>query len=114
MPKLYRMSADTSEKEKVIGGLLTAAQGGWLALGGGIIAVGLLSLSTIIPPLAALVISAPIGLAVGGAFAFFKKEELTLFQYLTLKHRYKDKQKVLVNTMTYQQTTNDSKGGNAG
>lgn len=33
MARLYKVSADVSEKEKAIGGLITFAQGGWLALG---------------------------------------------------------------------------------
>jgi hypothetical protein len=101
MPRTYRMSADTSEKEKVIGGILTAAQGGWLALGGGIIAIILVTLAQIIPAAVALVIALPPGLLVGLSFAFYKKEGLTLFQYITLNHKFKSKSKIMLNTLTY-------------
>ena len=101
MPRTYKMSADTSEKEKVIGGILTAAQGGWLALGGVIIAVILVSLAQVISPSIALVIALPPGLAVGLAFAFYRKEGLTLFQYLTLNQKFKRKSKVMLNALTY-------------
>ena len=30
---MYKVSADTSEKEKIIGGILTIYQGGWIVLG---------------------------------------------------------------------------------
>ena len=33
MSQLYHVSADTSEKEKIVGGVLTMAQGLWLAGG---------------------------------------------------------------------------------
>ena len=101
MPRTHRMSADTSEKEKVIGGILTAAQGGWLALGGGIIAIILVTLAQIIPAAVALVIALPPGLLVGLSFAFYKKEGLTLFQYITLNHKFKSKSKIMLNTLTY-------------
>lgn len=101
MPRSYKMSADTSEKEKVIGGILTAAQGGWLALGGVIIAIILVSLAQILPPAIALIIALPPGLAVGLSFAFYKKEGLTLFQLLTLNHKFKVKSKVMLNSLTY-------------
>ena len=117
MPRQYRMSADTSEKEKIIGGILTAGQGGWLALGAGIIGIGLVTLSTVVPPMVALVISAPIGLAFGGMFAFYRKEGLTLFRYLTLHHQFRQENKIMLNTMTYGQKSSsvtESKGGNAG
>lgn len=101
MPRPYKMSADTSEQEKVIGGKLTVAQGLWLGLGVAIIAVVMLILKNFMAPLAALVLALPPGLAVGLAFAFYKKEELTLYQYLTLKYQFKHKNKILLNTMTY-------------
>lgn len=100
----YKMSADTSEKEKVVGGILTAAQGGWLALGCGIIAVLLLGLSRFMPPIIALIIALPPGLAVGLSFAFYKKKELTLFQLLSLKRQFKKKSKIMLNTLTYEKT----------
>lgn len=106
MARNYKMSADTSEKEKVIGGILTAAQGGWLALGGVIISAILVTLAQVIPPIVALVIALPPGLAVGLMFAFYTKEGLTLFQYLTLKHQFKKKSKIMLNTLTYGKTTN--------
>ena len=105
LPRTYKMSADVSEKEKIVGGMITAGQAGWLAGGGGIIAV-LLSLfyfAMHLPALVAVVLALPPGLAFGIAFAFYKKEELTLYRYLTLKHQYKAKEKVLLNSMNYHE-----------
>lgn len=99
MPRSYKMSADTREEEKILGGILTAKQGGWLALGFGITAIGIVSLQGLIGPIPALIISAPPGIAVGGIFAFKKKEGLSMFQYLRLKKGFQTKQKVLLNTL---------------
>lgn len=107
MPRTYRMSADTSEKEKVIGGILTASQGGWLALGAGITAVILVSLAQVIHPAVALVIALPPGALVGGFFAFYQKEGLTLFQFITLNRKFKVKTKIMLNTLTYNKHFDD-------
>ena len=104
MPRSYKMSADTSEKEKIIGGILTAAQGGWLG-GGFVISASLLMLLThgaSLPAPVALLFALPPGMAFGLTFAFYKKKELTLWQYITLKYRFKKKEKILLNTLCYQ------------
>lgn len=53
MAHLYKVSADTSEKEKAVGGIMTFGQAGWLVLGLLIIGCLFLSLSlaTSIPTL---------------------------------------------------------------
>lgn len=99
MPRAYKMSADTNEEEKILGGILTAKQGGWLALGFGIMAIGIVSLQGVIGPVPSLVLSAPVGIAVGGIFAFKKINGLTMSQYLRLKSGFKRKNKMLLNTL---------------
>lgn len=101
MARVYKVSADTSEKEKVIGGVLTLAQGLWVALGLVIIFALFMLFSQILPWVLALILAAPPGLAVGGIFAFKKKEGLPYMTYLLLKRKYEKKTKYLINTLTY-------------
>lgn len=49
MARLYRISADTSEKEKAVGGILTFGQAGWLVLGLIVFAAVFIGLSRVIP-----------------------------------------------------------------
>lgn len=83
-------------KEKIIGGILNANQFGWL-IGGlllGILAfVGLFSITG---PTFAVVIGIII-MPCGIPFAFYKKNELTLYQYLTYKKKFKKKVQKLPN-----------------
>lgn len=99
MSRLYRVSEDTSEKEKIIGGVLTLAQGLWLAsgviVGGGVY----LFLSLFLPSGPALVLAVPPGAVFGCMFAFYKKGELQLANYLLLNRKFKGKAKLLPNDL---------------
>lgn len=80
----YKMPTDISEKEKVVGGLLTAGQLIFLGIGIGImVAIGL-SLFSVIGK-ASFVIGAIIGLPLGIVFSFYKPHKMPLFQYIRLK-----------------------------
>ena len=101
MARVYKVSADMSEKEKAVGGVITFGQAAWLALGF-IISAGLfLSLGKILGGVLAAIIAIPPGLAIGVLFAFYKKKQLPLATYLRLKHEFKKKSKQLVNDMAY-------------
>lgn len=92
----YLVPPDMKEKEKIVGGILTITQFGWLAIGVVIAAIiFVLFFNTL--NLWGLIIAVPIGLAIGLPFAFYKKKELTLFQYLKLQHEFNKKQKQLPN-----------------
>ena len=101
MAQLYHVSADTSEKEKIVGGILTMAQGLWLA--GGFLIFGLifLLLQNFLPLPFAVAFALVPGLGFGLPFAFYKKEGLPLFTYLSLKHRFDKKSKYLINDLHY-------------
>lgn len=101
MARVYKVSADTSEKEKVIGGILTLAQGIWLGLGLIMIAALFLLFSRFLPWILALILAAPPGGAFGLIFAFKTKEGLPFMTYLLLKKKYDKKEKYLINTLTY-------------
>lgn len=102
MARLYRITADTSEKEKAVGGMLTFGQAGWLAAGLLLFAIVFVSLSRIIPTVTALVIGLIFGLGLGGPFAFYEKGGLRLAQYLIWRVKFAKKSKHMVNTMTYR------------
>jgi len=113
MARLYRVSADTAEKEKIIGGILTLAQGGWCALG--IVIAGLiffiisrLTRSAVL----ALVLALPAGGAVIYFFAFYRIMELPLMTYLLYRRNMQKKTKLLVNDLRYgQREKSDLFGG---
>ena len=83
MARMYKVSADTSEKEKIIGGILTIYQGGWIVLG--------------------IFISVPPGTAFAVVFAFYKKEQLSFATYLLYQYAFRRKTKKLINTLTFKQ-----------
>lgn len=102
MARVYKVSADTSEKEKIIGGVLTLAQGAWCAAGLLIIGGLFFLLITVLPPTAALILAAPPGVAVGVLFAFYRKEGLPLLTYLLYQRSFHRKSKRLPNDLTYR------------
>ncbi len=103
MARLYKVSADTSEKEKIIGGILTIYQGGWIVLGL-FISGGIFFLANILfPPFFSLFIAVPPGAAFAGIFAFYKKEQLSFATYLLYRYAFRRKTKKLINTLTYKQ-----------
>ena len=101
MARAYKVPADVSEKEKVVGGLITAAQAAWLALGFITTAGLFLIFIKIMPSVLAIILALPVGIAIGIPFAFWHKHGLCLKDYLLLRYRFKKKNKHLYNTMTY-------------
>ena len=101
MSNIYKVSADTSEKEKAVGGIMTFSQAGWLISGIGLSGVLFIGLAQFLSPFLALVIAAPPGTGIGLIFAFYKKEELPFCTYLMHLHKFKKKNKQLVNTLNY-------------
>lgn len=80
----FKTPTDISEKEKIVGGLLTAGQLIWIAVGVGItVGVGLL-LSGIMGGVG-FIIGAILGLPTGIVFAFYKPHKIPMMQYLKLK-----------------------------
>ncbi|MEK5209539.1 PrgI family mobile element protein [Psychrobacillus sp. FSL H8-0510] len=86
----YTMPPDMSEKEKIIGGILNINQFFWVLGGLGIGAIIFTLLFDLIGGKAALVFGL-IGATSGLPFALYKKNELTLFQYITFKQKFKRK-----------------------
>lgn len=103
MARLYKVSADTSEKEKIIGGILTVGQGMWLVAGAVLSVSIFVPLTTVIPPAFALFVAVPPGVLLGGMFAFYKKEQLSFLEYLTYKQAFNKKEKLLINTLIHGQ-----------
>jgi len=104
MARLYKVSADTSEKEKAVGGIMTFGQAGWLVLGFLICAALFLLMANILPPVLALILALPPGIAFGCMFAFYKKEGLPLATYILYTRSFKKKSKLLVNDLVYGKT----------
>ena len=99
--RLYKVSADVNEKEKAIGGVLTFAQGGWLALGL-LLGAGLfLLLRLVMPLILALILGVVPFVVLGGVFAFYTKGGLPFPTYLVYKKRFKKKTPKLINDNTY-------------
>lgn len=110
MAGVYKVSADMSEAEKIVGGILTLGQGAWLALGFIIIAGIFLLLVQFLPPIAAIILALPPGLAIALPFAFYKKNGLPLVTYLRYKREFKKKTMYLINTLTYGKDFPDEEG----
>lgn len=80
----FKTPTDISEKEKIVGGMLTAGQLVYIAVGLGI-TVGLgLALSGFLGG-AGFIIGALIGLPTGICFAFYKPHKIPLMNYIKLK-----------------------------
>jgi len=93
----YQVPPDTNEKEKILGGMFTLAQTAWLA--GGIIIAAIIFLvfgKTLGMGVGALFLAVPC-LFLGAPFAFMKKHELALFDYLRRSHEFKSITKRLPN-----------------
>lgn len=91
----YDMPPDTREKEKVIGGVLNINQFGWIV--GGLIILLVIILTTY---KFLGIISVFVGLPfviIGIMFAVRKKNDMTYFQYLRYKRRYKKTIKYYIN-----------------
>lgn len=104
MARMYKVSADTSEKEKAVGGIMTFGQAGWLVLGFLMFAALFLLLAPHIPVVLAVIISLPPGAIFGCVFAFYQKGGLPLATYLRYQYSFNKKTKVMVNDMVYGKT----------
>lgn len=94
---MYKIPADTKEKEKIIGGLLTLVQFLWL-LGGFIIGLVMFVITWLITGSLFLGLSLMLaGIGLGAPFAFYKKKDLTFFQYLTYKRKLERRNVNLLN-----------------
>lgn len=101
MAQYYKVSADTSEKEKIFGGVLTLGQAAWLVLGL-IIGFGIfMYIQSFLGYVVAAIIAFPPGLILGGAFAFYKKKGLPLLTYLRYKYKFDHNSKTMVNDLIY-------------
>lgn len=94
----YQMPPDTSEDEKIVGGILDKSQLGWVVLGGGVGAFFTIPLFQYLSLASILFFVPPFG--VGVYFALKKVEGMTLFKYLIYKHKFKKKTKGYVNYKT--------------
>jgi hypothetical protein len=94
--RVYQIPPDMNEKEKVIGGILNINQFFWV-LGG-------LILGAIVFAGVFLILGAQIGAVMGllaclsgFPFVIYKKNGLTLYQYLTYKRKFNNKVQKLAN-----------------
>lgn len=101
LARVYKVSADTSEKEKIIGGVLTLGQGLWCAAGLLLSAGIFLLVQTFLPVFLALIIAVPPGGFVIWTFGFKTKYGYPYLTYLTLNKKFQAKNKYLINTLTY-------------
>lgn len=101
MARNYEIPPNTNEQEKAIGGVLTFIQFFWL-LGGALL--GILVYITMFSVTKIQFISIPLGILValsGIPFAFVKKHEMTLFNYITTKRKFNKKNKKLINRRNF-------------
>lgn len=89
----HALPSDTKGAEKIIGGILDLYQGLWIGIP---LVLGMGTIITFYQVLGVFiaVLMVPICF-VGVPFAFFKKEDLTLFQYLRLYYQSKKKKLIL-------------------
>lgn len=80
----YKTPTDISEKEKVVGGILTAGQLIFVLIGIFIMVTIGLSLYTTIG-FASFIIGAVLGLPLGIVFSFYKPHKIPLLRYIRLK-----------------------------
>lgn len=97
MARMREIPPNTAEQEKAIGGVLTFVQFFWL-LGGAVLGLIAYLIVYLITRVHALAIPFAIITALSGLpFAFYKKKEMTLFEYLKRKSKFKKKSKQLIN-----------------
>lgn len=95
----WKVPPDTSQKEKIVGGVLTAAQLLWMILGLGLAAILSISLGPAIG-LPGIIFGLVVGLGTGCIFCFYKKNGLPLFTWLRLKKKFKTQIKELPHRQT--------------
>lgn len=94
--KIYYVPPDMSEKEKIIGGVFTMEQFLWLLAGGIIGVLVFITTFNALGKVLSVIISLPF-LLLGVPFAFYKVNNLPLFEYLKRKRIFNSKNKYLVN-----------------
>lgn len=94
---VYHMPPDTKEKEKIIGGLFTWNQFFWLLGGFALGMIGFVVIYSLTSVPALSLIMALIGFSLSFPFVFIRRGELTLFEYIVRKHRFKKKSHLLIN-----------------
>ncbi len=80
----FKTPTDISEKEKIVGGILTAVQLIWIAIGL-VITVGIGLACSGFMGWVGFIIGAIIGLPIGIMFAFYKPHKIPMMQYIRLK-----------------------------
>lgn len=85
-----------NEKEKVIGGILNINQFFWVLSGLGLSAIVFATTFGIVGGTASLILAFPLIFA-GLPFALYKKHDLTLYQLITRRRKFKKKVKKLPN-----------------
>lgn len=88
---------DMREKEKIVGGLLNINQLLWIILGAGIGAMSFVFSFLIFSSPIFSIILVILCIASSLPFVFFKKNDLTLFQYLKYSYEFNAKVKELPN-----------------
>lgn len=96
--RAYQASPANNEKEKAVGGIMTFTQLGWI-LAGVVIGFILFYMFYGIMGFVSIIFAIPF-IAIGCVFAFKKKGDLTLFEYIRLKREHKGKTKKLFNNKT--------------
>jgi len=94
--RMYTVPPNMNEKEKVIGGIFNINQFFWVLGGLGLSAIVFSVMFSVIGGTGALVLAFPF-LFTGLPFALYKKHDLTLFQLMTLRRKFKRKVKKLPN-----------------
>ena len=92
----YNVPPDISEKEKIVGGLLTAAQLICILIGVGAAAISSFLLFQIIGS-AGIIVGVVIFIPIGGVFALLKIKGLPLYEYLRRRAHHKKITKKLIN-----------------
>lgn len=101
MARIREIPPNTAEEEKAIGGVLTFVQFFWL-LGGAVLGLLVFLLIFLLTKVHMVAIPFAIITALSGLpFAFYKKKEMTFFEYLKRKSKFKKKSKELINRRSF-------------
>jgi hypothetical protein len=95
--RVYTVPPDMKEKEKIIGGILNINQFFWI-LGGLVLGASVFALTFTLTKMGGFSLTlGGLFCLTGVPFALYKKNGLTLFQYITRKRKFKKKVKHLPN-----------------
>lgn len=96
---VYKVPPDTKEKEKIIGGVLDIYQFFWILTGLILAAITFSITFSVFGTFISIFLSV-IASLFGVPFAFYKKNGLSLFKYLTYKYQHDNKNHYLPNIRT--------------